>query len=203
MSSTQSAEKRLQDMMTQYCGLLSVYPDMTKLREVLTQLSDQQKLHILQQEYSGLHTPLYWAARRDHTEIISTLLTSLQSSADRLKLLMVNDEDPPLHTAALHGHTESVKMILDCLTADHQINLMSVLNWRGKTAIQIAESEGDTATVRVLREYQQRVDNLIQRRRQHEQKRINDEKTRQQLSGINSQPIIVAVVIYYDGITGT
>ena len=40
----------------------------------------------------------------------------------------------------------------------------------------------------------------MQRRRQ-EQQRINDEKTRQRLSGINAQPIIVVVVvvaIYYD-----
>ena len=37
-----------------------------------------------------------------------------------------------------------------------------------------------------------------EQRRSQEQQRINDEKTRQRLSGINAQPIIVAVVIYYD-----
>ena len=69
--------------MTQYCyeAPSSVYPDMKKLREVLTQLSDQQKLHILQKgNYSGW-TPLHCAADIGHTEIIRTLLTSLQSSA--------------------------------------------------------------------------------------------------------------------------
>ena len=40
--STQSAEKLLQDMMREYCEQY-VYPDMEKLREVLTKLSDQQK----------------------------------------------------------------------------------------------------------------------------------------------------------------
>ena len=87
--STQSAQQSLQDMMRQYCED-EVYPDMKKLREVLTQLSDQQKLHILQQRYSG-GTPLVCAASRDDTEIISTLLKSLQPSADTLKLLMIDE----------------------------------------------------------------------------------------------------------------
>ena len=144
--STQSAEQLLQDMMRQYCdNWSSVYPDMKKLREVLTQLSDQQKLHILQQKYSVLGTPLHYAADRDHTEIISTLLTSLQSSADRLKLLMVIIAlGTPLHYAAYCGHTESVKMILDCLTADQQIQIMSVQSISGETAIQCAVKGGHT-----------------------------------------------------------
>ena len=155
MSSTQL----LQDMMRQYCkDRSSVYPDMKKLREVLTQLSDQQKLHILQQKYSGW-IPLRHAAYRDHTEIISTLLTSLQSSAYRLKLLMVYERYTPLHKAAYWGITASVKMILDCLTTDRQIQLMSVTSWEGETAVQYAESEGHTDTVRVLTEYQHRADN--------------------------------------------
>ena len=199
MSSTQSAVQTLQKMMKQYCNLyrlLTVYPDMKKLREVLTQLSGQKKLHLLQQKYSGWRTPLHRAAEKDHTEIISTLLTSLQSSADRLKLLMVIIAlGTPLHYAAYCGHTESVKMILDSLTADQQIQLMSV-QWWDKTAIQIAESEGDTATVRVLREYQHRAENLMRERRQ-EQQGMSDEKIRQRLSGINAQSIIAAVVICY------
>ena len=161
--STQSAEKLLQYMMRQYCNLPSVYPDMKKLSEVLIQLSDEQKLLILQQRNS-VWTPLEYAASRDHTEIISrpTLLTSLQSSAYRLKLLMVYTYYTPLHLAASHGHTESVKMILDCLTADQQIHIMSVQSdWRGETAIQLADRRGRTDTVRVLREYQHRADNLM------------------------------------------
>ena len=170
MSSTQSAEQLLQDMMTQYSRwTTSVYPDMKKLREVLTQLSDQQKLLILQEEYS-VWTPLYCAASRDHTEIISTLLTSLQSSADRLKLLMVNEYITPLHIAALRGHTESVKMILECLTADQQILFMSV-QCNGMTAIQCAQSMGRTDIVRILREYQHRAALM---RKEYSKLMIND-----------------------------
>ena len=157
---TQSEEQRLQYMMAQYCDWQSsVYPDMNELREVLTLLSDQQKLHILDQNYSIGISPMYCAAQDNHREIISTLLTSLQSSEYRLKLLMV-DEWTPLHSAAACGHTESVKIILDCLTAEQQIQIISV-QCRGMTAIQWAEYGGRTDTVRVLREYQHRADNLI------------------------------------------
>ena len=202
MSSTQSAEQLLQHMMWQYCED-GVYPDMNKLREVLTQLSDQQKLHILQQVFSVCMTPLHRAADRDHTEIISTLLTSLQSSSDRLKLLIVYDEYTPLHSAARCGRTELVKMILDCLTADQQIQIMSVQSISGMTAIQCAERSRHTDTVRVLREYQHSADGMMraqQQRRRQEQQRIKDEKTRQRLpSAINAQSIIIhvlAVVIH-------
>ena len=160
------AEQLLQDMMEQYCKPVSssVYPDMKKLREVLTLLSDQQKLHILKpkllhilKQKHPVLTPLRRAAAKNHTEIINTLLSSLQSSADRFRLLMVivDDEDTPLHTAAFWGNTESVKMILDCLTLDQQIQIMSV-QCRGDTAIQLAENDRHTDTVRVLTEYQHR-----------------------------------------------
>ena len=158
---TQSAEKLLQDMMTQYCDYWSsVCLDIKKLKEVLTQLSDQQKLHLLQQNYSGWWTPLQYAALRDDTDIINTLLTSLQSSADRLKLLMVYVWTP-LYVAAFYSRTESVKMILDCLTADQQIQIMSAQSESGGTAIRCAERGGHTDTARVLREYQHREDDLM------------------------------------------
>ena len=159
MTSTQSPEKRLQYTMKLYCED-RVYPDMKKLRKVLTQLSDEQKLQLLQQKYS-VWTPLRYAAIRDHTEMISTLLTSLQSSAYRLKVLMSSKHSTPLHIAAHYGRTEPVKMILDCLTADQQIQIMSVQSISGETAIQCAVKGGHTDTVRVLREYQQRADCLM------------------------------------------
>ena len=150
-----AAAEQLQDMMTQYCDRSSVYPDMNQLEAVLNQLTDEEKLHILKQRHPVL-TPLRCAAGRDHTEIISTLLTSLQSSADRLKLLMVYT-NTPLHAAARWGHTESVNEILepDRLTAVHRILIMSV-QCGGETAVQLAERRGHTATVIVLREHQHR-----------------------------------------------
>ena len=152
----------LQDMMTQYCRddwSSSACPDMEKWREILTVLTDRQKLQVLQQHYPVRRRPLQCAAIRGHTEIISTLLTSLQSSAYRLKLLMVGKRTP-LHLAAWRGHTESLKIILDCLTADQQIQITSVHDkWDGVTAIQCAERCGHTDTMKILREYQHRAEN--------------------------------------------
>ena len=181
--SRRSAEKLLQGMMTQYTKHWpsSVYPDMKKLREVLTQLSDQQKLHILQQKYSGW-IPLRHAAYRDHTEIISTLLTSLQSSADRLKLLMVY-KGTPLHVAVRFGRTESAKMMLDCLTADQQIQLMSVQNRWDRTAIQMAENEGHTDTARVLTKYRQSALIEYQQRAERSKKQQQQSRLQKSVSG--------------------
>ena len=59
-----------------------------------------------------------------------------------------------LHTAANWGHTDSVKMILDCLTSDQQIQIMSVQDYWGETAIQCAERRGRTYIATVLTEYE-------------------------------------------------
>ena len=77
----------------------------------------------------------------------------------------------PLRTAALTSLTDSVKMILDCLTADQQIQIMSVQDRWGNTAIQWAERyRRHTDTERVLTEYQQRAERL---QKQQEQSRLH------------------------------
>ena len=102
MASALSEGQLLQRMMTQYCRS-SVYPDMKKLRDLLTQLSDEQKLDILRQKY--LWTPLHWAAVRDDPEIISTLLQCLPTTY-RLQLLMVDKISTPLHQASHRDRPE-------------------------------------------------------------------------------------------------
>ena len=181
--STQSAEKLLLDRMTQYSVSQPVHPDMDELREVLTLLSDQQKLHLLQQKYSGWRKPLYFAAVKGHTDIINTLLTSLQSSANRLKLLILDNDYTPLHVAAHCGNTETMKVILDCLTPDQRIQLMSVQGRWEKTAIEMAEQNGHTDTVRVLMEYQQRVLTEYQQRAERLQKQQEQSRLHKSVSG--------------------
>ena len=81
MTSTQSSEQLLQDMMTQYC-FDGVYPYIEKLTEALTQLSDQQKLHILQLQKYSVWTPLHWAAGRGHTAHYSHLYSPQQTDSN-------------------------------------------------------------------------------------------------------------------------
>ena len=55
------------------------------------------------------------AAFRGHTEIVTTLLTSLKEE-DRM--IVIGDCETPLHWASEEGHTETVTAILDCLTPE-------------------------------------------------------------------------------------
>ena len=153
--SAQSEEKLILYMMKQYSDIVSpVYPDVNEVKEVLTQLSDEQKLDILEQLHLyTITTPLHCAAYRNHPEIITTLLMSLQTE-NRLPQLLMDKCSTPLHTASERGNIESVKMILDCLTADQQIQLMSVQDYLGYTAIQCAKRRGHTYIATVLTEYE-------------------------------------------------
>ena len=119
------------------------HPDMKKLRELLRKVTDEPKLNILQQTKIGRDmTALHVAAYRGDSAMMTTILSSLQSS-DRLKLLMMRDHFwcTPLHTAAFEGHTESVKALLNSLTADQQMELLSAEDKDGKTAVEMASGD--------------------------------------------------------------
>ena len=140
--------------MREYVRSSKYLPDIEKLRELLSKVTYEQKLNILQQTKSERHsTALRKAAYRDDAEMITTILSSLQSS-DRLKLLMMRDnmKHTALHIAALRCHTESVKAILDTLTAAQQIQLLTAEDGYGKTAVEMASGE----TADVLSEYKNR-----------------------------------------------
>ena len=124
---------------------------MEKLRDLLSKVTDEQKLKILQQTRNRwAKTALHVAADRDDAEMINTILSSLQSS-DRIKLLMNGDnmKHTPLHTAASRQHTKLVKAILNSLTSDQQMQLLAEEDEDGETAVGIASGE----TADVLSEY--------------------------------------------------
>ena len=191
--SAQSEEKLILDMMKKYCDIISPeYPDVNEVKEVLTQLSDEQKLDILEQLHLyTITTPLHCAAYRNHPGIITTLLMSLQSEY-RLPQLLMDKCSTPLHTASERGNIESVKMILDCLTADQQIQIMSVQDYWGETAIQCAERRGRTYIATVLTEYEKSARKWHKKRQtkeklsQHQtldERKINNETSNLQTTG--------------------
>ena len=142
------------DMMREYVRRSEYHPDIEKLRELLSKVTDEQKLNILQQTKSEKdRTALHVAAYRGDAEMITTILSSIQT-ADRLKSLMMRDfiKRTPLHAAAWRGHTESVKAILNSLTADQQMQLLTEGDRYGKTAVEMASGE----TADVLSEYKNR-----------------------------------------------
>ena len=137
--------------MREYVRNSEYHQDIEKLRDLLCKITDEQKLNILQQTKNRSdETALHVAADIDDAEMITTILSSLQSS-DRLKLLMMRDDDnnTPLHAAAQGGHTESVRAILTSMTADQQIELLAAERWDCKAAVDMASGE----TAYVLSEY--------------------------------------------------
>ena len=88
------------------------------------------------------------AAVRGHTELCVTLLSSLPP-ADRLKLILVN-KYTALHWAAHWGDTETVSGILNCLTAEQQLQLLFTQDSGGDTALHNAALWGHTETVKTL-----------------------------------------------------
>ena len=134
--------------MREYVRESEYHPDMEKLRELLSKVTDALKLNILQQTKGKWtdRTALHKAAGRDDAEMITTILSSLQSSY-RLQLLMMKDNMrcTSLHKAASVDHTESVKAILSSLTADQQIQLLTAEDEDGETAVEMAS--GETADV--------------------------------------------------------
>ena len=134
--------------MREYVRRYDYHPDIETLRELLSKVTDEQKLNILQQTKSDLgRTALHEAVYRTDAAMLTTVLPSLQSS-ERLKLFMMKDGNDCtiLHAAVSIGHTYSVKAILNSLTTDQQMQLLTVEGGRyGATAVEIAS--GETADV--------------------------------------------------------
>ena len=98
-------------------------------------------------------TALHKAAQRGHADVLKPILSTLQSS-DRLKVLSAKDymKRTPLHEAVFSHQTESVKAILDSLTAVQQMQLLTVEDEDGETAVEMTSGE----TADVLSEYKNR-----------------------------------------------
>ena len=71
----------LKDMMRDYVRKSEYHPDIEKLRELLSKVTDEQKLNtLLQTKISWTdRTALHVAANRDDAEMITTILSSLSS----------------------------------------------------------------------------------------------------------------------------
>ena len=117
------------------------------IRNQLTKVSEDLRYELLASitDNDG-DTVLTRAAYRGHTELCVTLLSSLPP-ADRLKLIRVNKRTA-LHRAAYWGYTYTVSGILNCLTAEQQLQLLFTQDFRGDTALHKAVQFGHTETVK-------------------------------------------------------
>jgi len=85
-------------------------------------------------------TPLEWAARKGHTEVIKVLLNN---KAD-VNVSRPTDGVTPLYIAAQNGHTEVVKLLLA-----NKVDVNASMN-EGATPLYIAAQNGHTEVVKLL-----------------------------------------------------
>ena len=149
MSSTNTASDELRQILAEIFSDDDNFPGIESVRNLLTKVSEALRYELLSAITDDYRTTvLTEAARRGHAELCVTLLSSLPS-ADRLKLILV-DQFTALHWAALRGHTETVSGILNCLTADQQLQLLFTQDSNGNTALHWAALGGLTETVKTL-----------------------------------------------------
>ena len=136
-------------MIVQYCQPDALYVDEDHLRWFLAQIPDDPlRLEVLKREY-GERTPLHWATRQNHYNMIRIMLESLPH-VDRLTLLKVR-KWTPLHDAARWNNAEAVRAILDCLTPEQQQELMR--DEDGETAAGVAARMRARDVLPILQEY--------------------------------------------------
>ena len=63
-----------------------------------------------------------------------------------------------LHYAVKQGDRDSVKTLLDSLTAEQQLKLLSTMDKDGKTAVQRAPADQRKAIEKVLKHYKREAD---------------------------------------------
>ena len=149
MSSTNTASDKLSRILTEYCHAGGNISAIEIVENLLSQVSEALRYELLSSVTNSFgDTVLRVAAYRGHTELYVTLLSSLPP-ADRLKLILVN-KYTALHTAACWGYTETVSGIMDCLTADQQLQLLCTQNSDGDTALHDAARLENTETVKAL-----------------------------------------------------
>ena len=123
MSPTNTASDELREILADYCNPYRNISDIEIVENLLTQVSEDLRYELLSSitDSDGI-TVLSRAALRGHAELCVTLLSSLPP-ADRLKLILV-DTPTALHAAAWWGYTDTVSGILNCLTAEQQLQLL-------------------------------------------------------------------------------
>ena len=121
--------------------------------------ADRLKL-ILVNKRTALHSAAYWGRTETVSGILNCLtadqqlqliFTQVMYMYDYTALLLQDSHGgTALHYAALRGHTETVKTLLDNLTPEQQLQLLFTQDSDGNTALHYAARWGHTETVKTL-----------------------------------------------------
>ena len=145
-----------------YIRSLSLNLDIQPLENLLNKHSEEVKMKVIKQEDEwckpidkthrlcvlSMCKPLRCAVTRSHTDIITVILMSLEP-VNRLQLLTIR-EFTPLHQAAFYGNIKVVRCILNCLSAEQQLTLITTQDEEYITAVHRALQGGSSDTTRVL-----------------------------------------------------
>ncbi|MBQ3526920.1 MAG: ankyrin repeat domain-containing protein [Akkermansia sp.] len=116
-------------------AILKYYDNPEKLQLLITAGADVNK--------AGMYgeTPLYWAARDGHTEIVKLLLAAPGIEVNKAHMY----GETPLYWAAFYSHTEIVKLLLAAPGID-----VNKADWDGRTPLYQAAWHGHTECVKQL-----------------------------------------------------
>ena len=88
-------------------------------------------------------SPLEWAARKGHAEVVKVLV----DSKAHVNITRTSNSITPLYIAAQNGHTETVKLLLD-----YKADVNACCTDTGATPLYAAAYRGHTETVKLLLE---------------------------------------------------
>ena len=146
----ENSEAQLHQLMYRYITS-SLVPNTSQLKQLLSQVSNKQRMSILSKEYTNYWMPLHKAAFKDDTDIIEAILSSLQNT-DRIKLASISVRGvTPLQLAINFANIDSVKAILVWLRSNEQILLLNTKERsRQITAFLTAVSTGHVELTKTI-----------------------------------------------------
>jgi ankyrin repeat protein len=91
----------------------------------------------------------------DNPDVLEEIIR-LTSAHTWYKLLQIPDVYglTPLHTAAVLGRTQCIRIIADSVTADQLIYLLRITDTDGRTPVQWAAQRNEQESVKLLQDYQ-------------------------------------------------
>ena len=150
------AAKCLSDVICDYAEWPQKYTDLDDLKNLIAQLLNDtplnERIEILKNSSDANGwTAFHQAAYQNHSSVITTMLSSLES-ADRLQTLTAY-EFTPLHQAASCGHSETIKAILELLVMEEQLQFIKTKSKLSGTVFHEAAENGHADTISVILGY--------------------------------------------------
>lgn len=108
------------------------------IQQLLSQIKPEDQLNILLTGDNNDSTPLHTACRHDDTETVKSILSSVQNEHERAFLLGMQTKDSadaPMHTAAMFSGKSTIECIIQSLSEEDLLQVISLKNSKQKTVL--------------------------------------------------------------------